>query len=235
MQLAWGLPVAQTDYPFKDIARLTRFVSWALWGFLAVEVLGVAADAASLGWLGNALHPSATQDPDVLSADDIVEAVIGFLEFAGILVSGFLVLRWIYVANRNSHAFGARDMQFTPGWAVGWYFIPIAALWKPYQAMKEIWQTSAGPSHWRETAVPALLPWWWTLWLLAGATGAMAVPLLLRADIPSSIAWASMIDIVSSAVDVPACVILIVIVNRVAQMQDRERFNSVFGPRPPDG
>jgi hypothetical protein len=27
---------------------------------------------------------------------------------------------------------------FTPGWAVGWYFIPFANLWKPYQAMSFI-------------------------------------------------------------------------------------------------
>ena len=45
-------------------------------------------------------------------------------------------------ANYNARQLGAADMRFTPGWAVGWHFIPIAWFWKPYQAMTEIWRAS---------------------------------------------------------------------------------------------
>ena len=44
-------------------------------------------------------------------------------------------------ANRNARAFGS-SMSISPGWAAGWFFVPIANLWMPYQAMKEIWQGS---------------------------------------------------------------------------------------------
>ena len=55
-------------------------------------------------------------------------------------------------------------MDFTPGWAVGWNFIPIANLWKPYQAIKEIWVTSAG-EHLTRHPPPWYMLAWWLAWI----------------------------------------------------------------------
>ena len=61
---------------------------------------------------------------------------------------------------------GASDMRFTPGWAIGWYCVPVACFWRPYQAMTEIWRASRNPSDWRGEPVSPLLRWWWILWLV---------------------------------------------------------------------
>ena len=45
---------------------------------------------------------------------------------------------WIHRANRNARALGTQGMRFTPGWCVGWWFIPFMNLYKPYQAVSEI-------------------------------------------------------------------------------------------------
>lgn len=74
---------------------------------------------------------------------------------------------WIYRIAANLRVHGVWDLTNSPGWSIGWYFIPIANFWKPYQAMKEIWQASASPQQWRDSTVPSLLPVWWTLWLLS--------------------------------------------------------------------
>ena len=68
----------------------------------------------------------------------LIAVVAMLVNIATIVV--FLI--WINRANKNSRALGAQNMQFTPGWCVGWWFIPIASLWKPYQAVREIWKTS---------------------------------------------------------------------------------------------
>jgi len=64
-----------------------------------------------------------------------------------------------------------REMEFTPGWSIGWYFIPIAALWKPYQAMKEIWITSHATDESNNNISTSILPLWWFFWLLNGLLG----------------------------------------------------------------
>lgn len=78
---------------------------------------------------------------------------------------------WIFRANKNARALGAERMRATPGWSVGWWFIPIANLWLPYVATKQIYQASdpdAGPADWVSSAVPWFLPWWWAAWIVGG-------------------------------------------------------------------
>jgi len=57
-------------------------------------------------------------------------------------------------------------MEITPGWAVGWNFIPIATLWKPYQAIRQIWQASHNLQAPESVPVPNLFVWWWTFWII---------------------------------------------------------------------
>src|SRR5437868_6687462 len=116
----------------KDPTRLTKALKVMLWVSVGVAVFGALSGAASLA-TGNA----AKSDSDNFSLLDGVELVSGLVTILVFIITGVLFLRWIHRANRNARALGAQGMRFTPGWAVGWYFIPIASLWKPYQAMKE--------------------------------------------------------------------------------------------------
>src|SRR5206468_4980211 len=48
-----------------------------------------------------------------------------------------------------------------------WYFIPIASLWKPFQALREIWKASVDPVHWQSIPTNPLLGWWWAGFLVS--------------------------------------------------------------------
>lgn len=61
-----------------------------------------------------------------------------FLAFVGSVI---FVSMWIYRAHANLRAAGI-ETEFSPGWAVGWYFIPFMSLFKPFQAMRELWNSS---------------------------------------------------------------------------------------------
>ena len=82
------------------------------------------------------------------------------------LTSVALVLIWMYRAHCNIRALGATGLTFSPGWAVGWFFVPIAFFWMPHQAMQELWRASASPEEWQRQPGSVLLSWWWALWLL---------------------------------------------------------------------
>ena len=60
--------------------------------------------------------------------------------------------------------------------------IPIANLWKPYQAMKEIWKTSSNPQAWNNQAVSWLLPWGWFFWIVSNFAGNASFRMSIKVD-----------------------------------------------------
>ena len=84
-----------------------------------------------------------------------------------VLIMWLCFLRWVYLAHANLRALGFDGGNFTPGWAVGWYFIPIANLWKPLEAMRELWQASYEGFMRDRTETPHILWIWWVTFLIA--------------------------------------------------------------------
>jgi len=85
------------------------------------------------------------------------------------IATAVVFLMWLHRSSKNLPAFGQWN---TPGhsaaWAVGSYFLPIANLFMPYQAIKEIWQKSR-PSESQSfsfsNSPPGFFPAWWGFWL----------------------------------------------------------------------
>lgn len=89
------------------------------------------------------------------------------------LANGVIFLVWLHRSYKNLLALRAEGLTFTPGWAVGWWFIPIMNVFKPYQVVKELWKAS-DPSFdlknarsWKEAPSTLLIPFWWAFWLLS--------------------------------------------------------------------
>lgn len=117
--------VANSPKPLVDTAPLTRIATALIWTWLATDVgLGMSAlyTIGVLGGLGSAIAPA-----ESFAGLEQVLAATGVLNVLAVVAAGIAVLRWIYRASRNAHAFGPA-MTVTPGWAVGWFFVPIANL-----------------------------------------------------------------------------------------------------------
>ena len=82
--------------------------------------------------------------------------------FITFVVTVVAFLLWLHRCYENLAALGERGLRFTPGWAVGWWFIPFANLVRPYQVMRELWRRVAPAG-----IGLALLQVWWAVWLLA--------------------------------------------------------------------
>jgi hypothetical protein len=79
-------------------------------------------------------------------------------------------LRWTFLAYRNLLAFGIVGLKHSPGWAVGYFFIPLLNLIRPVDIFTEIWQASSpgsldGSSTWKTTEVPGVIRGWWLAWI----------------------------------------------------------------------
>ena len=164
------------------------------------------------------------------SLDDIYDQMIipmmllGLVQSVAVFGSFVIIAMWIYRMAWNARYFaGASHMEYTPGWAVGWYFIPIATLWKPYQAMKEIWRASDDPAHMRLVSIPFWLPLWWCLWLVNNILSNVSARLTFRAEIISEGMLANRISILVEAVNIVLCLVFLVVVNRLSRMQWRQQ------------
>ena len=77
------------------------------------------------------------------------------------ILAVFAFCYWINRSCKNAWLLDPPKMRTTPTWAVGYYFIPVISLWKPYVSMTEIRDASYGQSE----ALSKLLPLWWICWI----------------------------------------------------------------------
>src|SRR3546814_553157 len=87
-----------------------------------------------------------------------LESALGIGRGLAWLACAIVVLRWIHRANVNARAMGARDLAASPGMSVGWFFVPIAHLWLPFKAMRQLSKARAKPGDWEEADTTALRP-----------------------------------------------------------------------------
>jgi hypothetical protein len=159
---------------FRNSVKLTKWVKYFLCMQVVIAVISIASGYMEYDLLSdykNGVYTSQELAVADGEASDKRQQAVSIIYLINFIISGFLILRWIHRANYNSHRLGAENMEFTSGWSIGYYFIPILTLFKPYQAMKEIWQTSHNPKEWSQVKVSNLLPAWWTIWLINNFLG----------------------------------------------------------------
>ena len=92
--------------------------------------------------------------PPVFGAVTVLQGAL-FLAFT------IMFLVWIYRLSAQLHAQSETRMAFTPGWSVGWFFIPLANLLMPYLVLRDLWVTVRQDPR-RKGSV---LLWWWWFWI----------------------------------------------------------------------
>lgn len=146
----------------RDPSLLTLGLKGLLCAYLAAHLLSIGSHGMLVALLR--IEPI---DEGSFEASASRERSILVLKSALLLVTGIVFLKWTARANRNVRAFGATGLRFSPSFAAGCHFIPVASLWKPYQAMREIWQASRLPTAWQGQPVSAILGVWWAFWVFA--------------------------------------------------------------------
>jgi hypothetical protein len=137
---------------------------------LVVTLASMLATAAEIRLLQRAQRGEPVTIGEVEASDDWVATVV-VLWLVSWLVAVIVWLIWQHRAHRRLRQLGTQGLQFTPGWGVGWWFIPIANLWKPYQAIKALWVASdpeKRSSDWREGKASTILRWWSGAFLVSG-------------------------------------------------------------------
>jgi hypothetical protein len=86
-------------------------------------------------------------------------------------VTSTIFLIWLYRSYTNLRPLRSAPVKFSPRGAVGWWFLPIANWFKPFQAVRELWRQSDpefGPLDAVELGrnrLPIYFSLWWGFWL----------------------------------------------------------------------
>lgn len=221
--------------PYRDNRRLSGWL-------VGLLVLGILVHASRT--MVNLIY---TLSPETIDPDRSVkvEAVFGLTALSGLacmILFGVWIARsgknaWLFshlarLPERSQPGFSPPFLGNTPGWAVGWYFIPIANLWKPYGAMKEIVLASSV----RDALSASLLPTWWTLWIVSNIADRV-VRAFEKSEAISNAMHVAIIWTTSSGIEIALHLIAITLVRGLTRLQAdaAEVFSSpgLSAPGPP--
>lgn len=207
---------------FKDPTLITKFLIYIIYINIILAVASLISDAIELQFIlqvKNNFFASVPQLTEAAESNDTRQAIVGMFQALLGLPCSILLLIWIYRASHNTRALGADDMSFTPGWSVGWYFIPVFNFWKPYQAMKEIWKASSAPDSWKSIKTSTLLYWWWTLWIIYILTAQVASQLVTYGTEINTFLTANILTILCNATSIPLFLVFLKIVDIIYRNQ----------------
>jgi hypothetical protein len=149
--------------PLASLRALTRILvallainaAWAVWDIsLLVREISLL-ERIDLGGLVSFAEGTALEEQILASTNGF-----GLLFLASVVVWRM----WQFRGQRNLTLAGRPSLRFTPGWAVGWWFIPIANLWKPFQAVRELGSRSDPDERSYVVRGWWVVGLWWATW-----------------------------------------------------------------------
>jgi hypothetical protein len=201
-------------YTYRNIDGLTKFLQVMLGVGLVLAVVGLVSSFLQLELLARESFTEAEAN-----ANDARESFIGLISILLRLATAVVFGIWIVRANKNVRALGAVGLRMTPGWALGYFFVPILNLFRPYQAMSDLWRASQDPAAWQSVSASAIVPIWWTLWIGDNIVGQVAFRLGRHADTIEVLKGVTNVQITATVIDAVLCVVAALLVQGIATAQ----------------
>lgn len=152
---------------------LSRTTVWAqhLNTAYAAALVVLAACVVWENWIIAGVRDGARPAAALETSDAVVPKII--LTYLTVALAAFMVNAiWIYRSTANANALYPTNAQITAGWAVGWFFVPIAHLFKPYQALSQTYRKS----H-RMAETDPMARWFaifWAAWIISSIVDQIA-------------------------------------------------------------
>lgn len=210
--------------PYRPLAGLAVVVQAGLALTIVLSGFTIWNDSSRRTMIDGFFDGTVTFD-EIDAADDTA-AVLGVVALVVLALTGIAFLIWRHRVQRNLRdALAVRSLEYTPGWAVGWWFVPFANLVKPKQAMNEAWIASdpAAPA-WtpagRRGKAPSILSWWWGTWIASGLISQFASSQSNGIDVtPDDFRSAMDASVTAEMLSIVAALLLMSIVRQIGKRQ----------------
>jgi hypothetical protein len=211
----------------------SRLACWAATCSVANAITAVVAallNAYQIALL-NVLRCGGTIPSALAQAQDARQRVAAAFELGVGVVAIILLLIWLYRVSRNTWSLGVEGMRYTPGWSVGWFFVPLAGLVMPYNVVSELWQAnSPNPTgQWRQAAVSPVVGAWWAACVASAVIHYSPLQIMLGGTkmtfMPDSSVWLNHLweffwgRLLVNAVGIVMSVLTVVVIVRLTNLQ----------------
>jgi hypothetical protein len=219
-----------------------RIVRALLLVCLALDVAGIVTGAAQWALLARAASPGGITDAEA-NANDLIYGAVGVTQAGAFVACAIAWLVWMHRSYANLALLGDGRSDQTPGWAVGYWFIPIVNLWKPYQLTLEMWRRNATGNRGNVGPVPALFVCWWALWIAQGVLGRVFMSLARNAETIPALQTMIVVGVFKDCVGIAGAAVAWCIVSGIDRMQgaagaaqeEAERAAAAASPDPAGG
>jgi hypothetical protein len=210
---------------FEPLNKRTQLLFWILVILMVLDIVAVFSDFAQVELINRVIRGEAVTESEAI-ANDARQAAIGFGQTALYIACFVVLLMWIYRATKNLRSLRAAGLSFTPGWAVGWFFVPFMNLFRPYQVVSEIWKASdpkvgtADDTSWKATTTSPIVGCWWALFLISNFIANIALRTVFSGIELSDLLNSTYAYMVSDGIDVIYVLTAIFMVRRISQFQE---------------
>ncbi|MCC7092658.1 MAG: DUF4328 domain-containing protein [Ignavibacteriaceae bacterium] len=218
-------------YKYKPLEVLSNILVILLSAeilFSIINIYGVTKEISFLKSNSEYLEPIYA---DEISFENIL-IVFSSMVYVIIFFPTLIVyLIWVRQAYRNLHSLQLFPTQYSSGWAIGSYFVPILNLFRPYKIMKEIWFGSQSKSiqdgesdydRIKRLTSTTFLTTWWTVALIDGFFSNLSFRLSLKADTNQELVTSNWIDIISSTTGIFLALLLLYLITTVKNWQSEK-------------
>src|SRR5258708_611842 len=193
--------------------------------YVLISLVSIVVDTFQIGPSPKAPAVLRTQPAEVISGGVLMLLIR--VSLAGVaLLTAVSFLTWIYRAHENLKSLGATDLKYSPGWAIGGFFVPILNIVRPYQVVTEIWKASGsgvgrpGRTNWTYEKTPVFIGLWWGSWLILGFLRSFSTVLVLGAGEVNQLAVASRFLLVHDVISIVSAALAMTVVLKINARQE---------------
>lgn len=221
----------------KPLEGRLKFLTYSVFLYIAIMVFSMLLMVISLYLFITVDSGNFEVTPMLQVMNDFIIIGGNYLPAISIgisLLCAVAYLMFVYRSMNNLHLSNARNLSTSPGWAVGWTFVPIVNLGMIFNVMKQIWEASHDPERGNVSA-PMTLALWWGCWLgsnFGNRVSEVLIPRDPNAIVPGAFTSAYMpsvaVGMLCAIAGIASCILLITTIRQITKAQNLLSSTSAF-------
>lgn len=205
--------------PNLERAKLAQLFIWMV---MALDVITIFSSYLQYNLL-KALENNEYVSDQLINENDTREQIIAILYTIVFIISAVTFIQWFRRAYYNLNI--RTSCNNSEGWAAGSWFVPIIALFRPYQIMQEMWEKTSlliksKTSNYVEDST-MIIGLWWTLWIVSNYIGRYVLKNAFNAETIENYLNSTIGDMAVSIIGIPLAILTIMIIKSYSLKEEK--------------